>query len=117
MADLINNDQGVIYVRDIIKRYKKLEKAEPTDTDEERKTLQVLLNRLEGLGGEEFWRDSYYPTVLVRDSYFKQHTQEVTGIPEDARWPFNCIDWDKAAQELKFDYGQVDFNGISYWYQ
>lgn len=31
------------------------------------------------------------------------------------RWPFTCIDWDKAAQELQMDYTSVEFDGITYW--
>lgn len=32
-------------------------------------------------------------------------------------WPNNCIDWSKAADELKQDYSQVDFEGETYYYR
>lgn len=31
-------------------------------------------------------------------------------------WPYNCIDWEKAANELKQDYSTVDFEGETYYY-
>ena len=58
--------------------------------------------------------DSYF----VRDSYFVKYAQE---LADDvckvtlAHWPFNCIDWQEAADELQQDYYDVDFDGVTYW--
>ena len=32
-----------------------------------------------------------------------------------SNWPFNCIDWEKAAEELQQDYMSIDFDGVTYW--
>ena len=80
------------------------------DIDEhvERASLQALLDQVSS-------SDSYF----VRDSYFVQYARELAddivpyaGVP---RWPFNCIDWQEAADELQQDYYDVDFDGVTYW--
>lgn len=36
-------------------------------------------------------------------------------IQDNAGWPNYCIDWDRAARDLKMDYTEIDFGGVSYW--
>ena len=60
--------------------------------------------------------DSYF----VRDSYFVKYAQELADDLCAARgalvrWPFTCIDWQEAADELQQDYYDVDFDGVTYW--
>ena len=83
----------------------------PPDCDEhvERASLQALLDQVSD-------SDVYF----VRDSYFVEYAQE---LAEDlcaargtlVRWPFTCIDWREAADELQQDYYDVDFDGVTYW--
>ena len=73
----------------------------------ERASLQALLDQVSD-------SDSYF----VRDRYFVQYARELAddlvldGAP---RWPFTCIDWLEAADELQQDYYDVDFDGVTYW--
>lgn len=46
--------------------------------------------------------------------YALELAEECNMIPKNFGWPINCIDWDFAARELKMDYSEVEFNGISY---
>ena len=59
-----------------------------------------------------------YGVSLIRDSHFKKHTiDEAYAIEESDKlgyWPFNCIDWDKATEELRADYTSIDFDGVTY---
>ena len=78
------------------------------DEHVERASLQALLDQVSA-------SDVYF----VRDSYFVQYARELAddivpyaGVP---RWPFNCIDWQEAADELQQDYYDVDFDGVTYW--
>ena len=81
------------------------------DIDEhvERASLQALLDQVSS-------SDSYF----VRDSYFVEYAQE---LAEDlcaargtlVRWPFNCVNWQEAADELQQYYYDVDFDGVTYW--
>ncbi|MGD9670265.1 MAG: hypothetical protein AB7U75_14705 [Hyphomicrobiaceae bacterium] len=57
--------------------------------------------------------------VLISESYFKEYAQELAedigAVNRNADWPNNCIDWDAAAEQLKMDYTEVDFDGKAYW--
>lgn len=59
--------------------------------------------------------------TLIADSYFEEYAREfaedIGAISGNERWPANCIDWEKAASELKYDYSSVEFDGETYWYR
>lgn len=88
---------------------------------EELKRLTALLEDLKGNGGDEEWRDAWYPLILVRDSYFEDFAREEAEsldlIKSDACWPYTCIDWEQAAEDLKQDYTTTEFDGVTYWYR
>jgi hypothetical protein len=128
----ISNSDDVIDVRDVIARFEELETElddahEDSETNEaldlraEFDTLKELLSDLESNGGDEEWRGAWYPVTLVRDSYFRDYAQEEAEdldlVKSDARWPYTCIDWRQAAEELKQDYSTVEFDGVTYWYR
>jgi hypothetical protein len=140
----ITNTEDVIDVRDVIARVEHLEDQPTLDDDGacyscgehlkegdedhdpycevlELQRLTALLENLKGNGGDEEWRGSWYPIVLVRDSYFKdfaqQEAEDLDLIKANASWPNNCIDWDQAARELQMDYTTVEFDGVTYWYR
>lgn len=60
-----------------------------------------------------------YGEILIRDSYFVTYAQELAedigAVRPNAVWPNNCIDWERAAWELRMDYTAVDFDGVTYW--
>ena len=62
---------------------------------------------------DNWGRDAYF----IRDSFFTDYTRElaadVCDIPSE--WPFRCIDWGQASEELKCDYSAYDFGGVTYW--
>lgn len=145
MTAEISNSEDVIDSRDVIARIDDLEserqdlvaaidnaKADVEDDDspvrsaetdlevwddengDELKALKALAEEVEGYA--EDWN---YGASLVRDSYFVEYAQQLAddigAINKDARWPNDCIDWDKAAGELQQDYTSVDFDGVTYW--
>lgn len=61
------------------------------------------------------WR---YGEQLIRADKFVEYAKELAddigAIDREARWPLNHIDWDAAAEELKIDYTEVDFDGTTY---
>lgn len=67
----------------------------------------------------QYSEDWEYGATLVRDSYFETYAQELAedigAVNNDATWPNNCIDWERAARELQLDYTAVDFDGVQYW--
>lgn len=76
---------------------------------------------LAGNGGDEEWRGAWYPLLLVRDSHFRdfaqQEAEDLDLVKSDTRWPYTCIDWSEAAEELKQDYTTVEFDGVTFWYR
>jgi antirestriction protein len=137
----IDNMQDIIDLRDVIARVEELEEERerctltaPDGTETENSEgwaevfpeeaaelamLNTLLEECKGNGGDEQWRGDWYSVTLIRDSYFETYAQELAddigAINSDARWPNNCIDWERAARELQMDYTSVDFFGIDYW--
>lgn len=119
----IDQYADIIDVRDIIARVEELEDSAEVIADagdaEELAELRAFLFDLEGMGGDEQWRGVWYPVTLIRDSHFRDYAQELAeeigAIPDDARWPCTCIDWDHAARELQNDYSSVEFRGVTYW--
>jgi hypothetical protein len=120
MTDEITNMQNIIDSRDIIARIEELEsrkaEGETLDDDEahELEKLAELASEVEPYAPD--WR---YGSGLIRDSYFTEYAQELAedlgAVNRDMSWPYTCIDWDAAADELKQDYTSVDFNGVEYW--
>lgn len=73
--------------------------------------LQELAN-----AGIEDWQDG---AQLIRDDHFQDYAEDLaddlglTGRGE--KWPFTCIDWVQAAQELQYDFTPYTFDGETYW--
>ena len=98
-----------------------LSRSHDVDADDvqELADLTALLADLAGTGGDEQFEGDWYPVTLIDDLYFKTYAQdlaeEIGAINADATWPNNCIDWDKAARELRMDYTCVAVAGRDYW--
>ena len=124
--DTIDNTNDIIDVRDIIARVEELREerdiGDPIASElDELETLKSLLEGLKGNGGDEQWEGDWYPVTLIRASYFTTYAQELAedlgAIDSNATWPNNCIDWDRAARELQFDYSSVDVDNVEYFYR
>ena len=135
MTDISNNDD-VIDSRDVIARIEELqterdsfvlgapdgsETSNPEGWAEENPDEAEELAILEALAAEasNYAADWGYGEMLIRDSYFRDYAQELAedigAINADAKWPNDCIDWERAARELRMDYTFVDFAGVTYW--
>ncbi|MEQ6332992.1 hypothetical protein [Sphingobium sp. MK2] len=85
-----------------------------SDEAEELKTLKAFRDEL-----TDYCDDWSHGVTLIRDSYFKEYAEQLAddigAINGDAKWPVNCIDWEKAARELQMDYTSGEFDGVTYW--
>ena len=74
--------------------------------------LKALADEADGCGD---WK---YGELLIRESYFEAYAQALADdlgyIKPELSWPYNCIDWERAARELQMDYTSVDFDGVAY---
>jgi len=115
----IDNTQDVIDSRDIIERVAELEQAVDgkfADNNEidELETLTHIIDQADGYGEFE------YGETLIHKSYFAEYCRElcedVGDIPSGLPWYIeNHIDWDGVAREIKQDYTEIDFDGVSYF--
>lgn len=137
--DYISNKDDIIDSRDVIARIEELQ-DEKTDLEQQRdeavdadkETAEAALadwiddfgdelKALLALQGEaEGYSDWRHGVALIRDSHFKDYVRELAeelhgDKMRSAEWPFDCIDWEKAATELQQDYTSVDFDGVDYW--
>jgi hypothetical protein len=101
-----------------------IEEGNGTDSftgEPELSALRDFLDQMRGYGGDHQWEGDWYPVTLVRESYFTDYAQELAedigAISRDAQWPLACIDWDKAADELKMDYTGAEFDGVTYYFR
>lgn len=65
------------------------------------------------------WEDG---VAFIKDSYFEEFARdEAENIgafnTRENSWPYSCIDWEKAAEELQYDYSSVEFDGETYWHR
>jgi hypothetical protein len=114
MTSKIDNTEDFIDSRDVIKRIDELEEDENLNKDKEQE-----LKALKDLESQCQYGNFGYGTTLIHDNYFVKYAQEIaedTGACDmNHRWPYNHIDWEGAAEELKMDYKSVDFDGETYW--
>jgi hypothetical protein len=139
MANKISNYDDIIDSRDVIARIEELAadvarlvelRDADTLTDEERDELAEITEAVTGADSElavlqaladeaSSAADWQYGEALIRDSYFVEYAQQLADdlgvIDSDAKWPANHIDWEAAADELKVDYFNVEFDGVTYW--
>jgi antirestriction protein len=134
MQPAISNSDDLIDVRDVIERVEHLEQLRqpgPVDLDEDNETdqdtlfaelatLESLLADLKGYGGDHEWRGDWYPITLISDSYFVEAMRDLCedigdlpkGLPS-----YLVIDWDATARNLRIDYSETEFDGITYLYR
>jgi len=58
--------------------------------------------------------------TLIPEHDFTEYTKELAKENEinlNVSWPFNCIDWDKVAENLRFSYTGAEYQGITYYFQ
>lgn len=127
----IDLTSDIIDTRDIIERIEELEAsiedgaAETPEQEraeaEELNTLLTVMEELKDNGDDEQWRGDWYPLTLIRDSYFRDYAEELAVdcgmVNSQASWPNNCIDWDQAARELKYDYTSISVDGVTYYFR
>lgn len=88
-----------------------LKDEDPDDVEE----LKVLLSLQEQAEGYCDW---HYGETLIREGHFETYAESIAEdlgyTDRDVHWPHDCIDWEKAARELRVDYTSVDFDGETF---
>jgi hypothetical protein len=91
------------------------------ENGDELNDLEELIDATRGYGGDEQFEGDWFPVVFVRERYFEDFAREEAEsldlIKSDTQWPYTCIDWKKAAYELRQDYSSLEWAGYTYWYR
>jgi hypothetical protein len=84
----------------------------PADAEE----LATLAAFAEDASGCSDWT---HGEGFIRDSYFEDYARELAEdcgmVAKGAGWPNRCIDWERAADELKQDYTSFELDGVTFW--
>lgn len=82
--------------------------------DDEKERADEIRQVLSDIGAEAF-----HGAQLIREDTFeefaREFAEEIGAMPHADQWPAYCIDWERAANELRMDYTSVEFDG-STWY-
>jgi|SRR5882724_11786831 len=123
---MIDEYQDIIDSRDVISRIDELT-ARQSDADNIDPLSNSEMDELDSLvklqnEAKDYAEDWDFGATLIRGSYFTDYAKEFAediGAIEYAglRWPFTHINWEAAADELKQDYTEVDYDGITYYVQ
>jgi hypothetical protein len=100
----------VIEQRDALLLDIEIDEREP---DEEE---QVFLDEVKNLSNEisEFEDGNMLVLEDSFEDYARQLAEDIGAITGSESWPCNCIDWERAANELRHDYSGVAFMGNDY---
>ena len=85
--------------------------------DENQEELDELLAMRDECGPE--WK---YGVAFIAEEDFEEYAQDLASdlYGEEIRnayWPFDCIDWEKAADALRMDYSSIDYQGTTYLFR
>lgn len=69
----------------------------------------------------ELLNDLDLDAEYIHEDAFKEHAQDIGHdfMPKEmiGTWPCSCIDWDRAADELRHDYSVVGIGDDTYYYR
>lgn len=128
----------VIDSRDIIERLEELQgerddlqsAVDDAETDDEREAAQTALREwtddngdelaaLEAVNaeGEDYAEDWTHGATMIRESYFTDYCEEM--LEDIGELPRNLpsyivIDWDAIARNMRVDYSEIEFDGVTY---
>ena len=75
------------------------------DADQARAYIELVGEQYAELSDMQEAYVGYYTS----DVHFAQKMAEQLGLrDDDIQWPYTCIDWDKAARELMYDYSEIN---------
>lgn len=102
-----------IDLRDLAKELAEL--TEKTELDDFERDRLAVIQRLD----EQLFCDlaeyAENAPVMVEEAFFEDYAREfawdVGAVEDSFAWPANCIDWEKAAAQLRIDFNEVEFDG------
>lgn len=117
LADLARECEDVLEDEDDF--YDADEREDAQDTlDAFRDLLRDLGRSTEHVSDELASMADNDPTLIDKDyfvTYAEELADDIGAVDRDASWPLTHIDWDAAADDLKQDYSEAEFDGHTYY--
>lgn len=120
-SEEITGGEDILDPRDIAERLKYLTRE--WDRLESSQLDEFLDENEEEIDALQEVVDEGIDDTLVHEDYFQKYAEELAvdigAIDRGQRdhWPYTCIDWEQAADELKQDYSVIDIRGGTYYYR
>ncbi|UTU07719.1 hypothetical protein CcrC1_gp528 [Caulobacter phage C1] len=134
-SDISNSDQ-TIDSRDVIKRVDELQAAfddaeidpdqvladDELDLGKDAEEIRDAAQELKALKdfaeeGENYAADWTSGETLIRESYFVEYAEQlckdIGDLPDNIPG-YLAIDWEKTANNIKADYSEIEFDGVTY---
>lgn len=92
-----------------------IEYAEDEDNQRDDPETVAAIRELEDSGIEDWSYGAHFIREDVFEDYAQELAEDIGAIDSDASWPLYCIDWERAANDLKMDYSAVEFLGHTYF--
>lgn len=91
------------------------------DTESDLADLRAELKTLTDFRDEVGSREWTHGLALINEDYFEDYAQQfaedIGATNRDMSWPYTCIDWKQAANDLRQDYSSAELDGETYLYQ
>ena len=104
---------------DLIKQFEdlkdRIEDLDQNELDEFQRLSEVCKE------GEDYFHDWHHGVTLIHRRNFQDYAQELAeelcprGDSLYSQWPYTCIDWRRAAEELQMDYIAIEIEGETYY--
>lgn len=113
---------NMIDTRDLDKELDELEAREDDEqeddglTFEENNRLRELRDLRDEVGSEWSYGETLIPESEFQD-YARAIAEDLGALDANPSWPYTCIDWEQAANELSQDYTSVHFDGTDYYFR
>jgi hypothetical protein len=127
-SDEIRNSEDILDSRDIEQRLTYLDEFLEESyscklSDGEAKVKEELeqeRNELQAFKDEVDSGEWDMGLTLIHEDYFEDYAKEQANSTirdfNEYHWPFNCIDWEEAAEQLQQDYSEADFGSSTYYF-
>ena len=78
--------------------------------------IDLVSTELEDLKTLKSYRcDTWYRTDTIDANWAQEYADEIGAIKSELDWPYNHIDWEAAANDLKQDMVQITFGEDTYF--
>lgn len=100
--------------RDLIETRDELRARPLSQFEEGDLRLMLAIDELESEGVAKWEDGAFFILETTFEDYARELAEDTGAIGSENQWPLYCIDWERAARELRMDYSSFSFLGHDY---